>query len=217
MESKTITTSKGTKYNFYRIPGYDTNGNARYVVSWLMLGLDRYDSTDVTRRAGLRIYKGRMFGGGFSFQSGNLKESAEFFESLGLMTPFDRKERNQAIQKYVLDCINYADYAVELDTDKDKILWLIERFRKDYDFAGNRKYYGNNLQEMFIGWMNGVPSVFNVDFENHAIIEHCQVWFNAGKPASERKQQQWLKQWYAGIYMAFRALCKKNKVQFELN
>lgn len=53
----------------------DTNGNPRYIVHYLELGLPDYYATKATRRAGLRIYHGRAFGGGFVFQSYNLKDS----------------------------------------------------------------------------------------------------------------------------------------------
>lgn len=49
----------------------DANGNPRYVISYIALGLDAYESTRKTRAAGLRKYRGRDFGGGFVFSSYN--------------------------------------------------------------------------------------------------------------------------------------------------
>jgi hypothetical protein len=83
MESKLIKTPAGSEYKFTRTTN-DGNGNPRYIVSWLALGLPAYQANDKTRRAGLRKYSGKAFGGGFVFQSYNLERSAEFFESLGL-------------------------------------------------------------------------------------------------------------------------------------
>lgn len=56
----------------------DINGNPRYVISWLDLGLDKYESTKLTRSLGLSIYRGKDFGGGFVFQSYNVKSDVEF-------------------------------------------------------------------------------------------------------------------------------------------
>lgn len=85
MNAEIIKTDKGNQYTFHRIPGYDTNGNARYLVHFLTLGLRAHQANATTRKAGLRIYHGKLFGGGFSFQGGgSLKTDAEFFESLGL-------------------------------------------------------------------------------------------------------------------------------------
>ena len=53
----------------------DTNGNPRYIVHYLAIGLDDYYATVKTRKAGLKIFHGRAFGGGFIFQSYNIHES----------------------------------------------------------------------------------------------------------------------------------------------
>lgn len=51
----------------------DANGNPRYVVSFIVLGLPTYESTAKTRAAGLKKYRGRDFGGGFVFSSYNVQ------------------------------------------------------------------------------------------------------------------------------------------------
>ena len=53
------------------------NGNPRYVVSFMALGLPTYESTKKTREAGLKIYRGRDFGGGFVFTSYNTEYDLE--------------------------------------------------------------------------------------------------------------------------------------------
>jgi hypothetical protein len=83
MDEKTVKTQSGKEYNFYKV-NRDRNGNPRYVVSWLNLGLKTYAPTAETKKAGLKIYRGADFGGGFVFQSYNIKAEAELFESLGL-------------------------------------------------------------------------------------------------------------------------------------
>jgi hypothetical protein len=79
----------GTEYQFWKAKNRDVNGNSRHYVSWMALGLPRYEATAVTRRAGLKKMKTKEFGGGFIFQSGNgdLIAKAEFFHSLGLHRP----------------------------------------------------------------------------------------------------------------------------------
>jgi len=78
-----ITTKKGNVYNFLRIDN-DVNGNPRYVISWLDLGLEKYKATKTTKKAGLRIYRGKKFGGGFVLTSYSLDHEAILFEGLGL-------------------------------------------------------------------------------------------------------------------------------------
>ena len=55
----------------------DMYGNPRYIVHYLALGLDDYESTKQTRSAGLKKYRGKDFGGGFVFQSYNVQASME--------------------------------------------------------------------------------------------------------------------------------------------
>lgn len=85
----------GTEYVFTH-NGWDRNGNRRYLVSWLALGLPKYEATATTREAGLRKFTGKRYGGGFSFQCGGssseLIKQAEFFHSLGLRRPIEIKE-----------------------------------------------------------------------------------------------------------------------------
>ena len=67
------------KVDNQEIPVYlftnDVNGNPRYLVHFLAIGLADHVATDKTRKAGLRIFHGRAFGGGFVFQSYNIHES----------------------------------------------------------------------------------------------------------------------------------------------
>lgn len=83
MREITEKTKSGKEYTFYRTKN-DWNGNPRYVVSWLTLGLPDYKHNKETRKAGLSIYRGKDFGGGFVFQSYNTREMAEYFERHGL-------------------------------------------------------------------------------------------------------------------------------------
>lgn len=84
MTQEVATTKTGKKVSFYRTTN-DYYGNPRYIVHFLDLGLNRHESNNLTRRAGLKKYSGKSFGGGFVFQSYNVDSSADFFESLGLL------------------------------------------------------------------------------------------------------------------------------------
>lgn len=80
----TITTTNGTVYSFARINN-DVNGNPRYVVHFLDLGLNGHESTPVTKSVGLKKWQSnKLYGGGFIFQSYNLHDSAKAFEAAGL-------------------------------------------------------------------------------------------------------------------------------------
>ena len=46
----------------------DYYGNPRYIVHYLDLGLSDWKSSKLTRSVGLKLYRGKDFGGGFIFQ-----------------------------------------------------------------------------------------------------------------------------------------------------
>lgn len=87
---ETIKTEKGNAYTFTRIDS-DVNGNPRYIVHWLNLGLEDYASTKATRQAGLTKYRGKRYGGGFVCQSYSLQGTAIHFEKCGLYPKNDTK------------------------------------------------------------------------------------------------------------------------------
>ncbi len=61
----------------------DSDGNPRHVIHWLSLGLSSYGSTKNTKSAGLRVYTGKWFGGGFVFSSYGEKDSLKrIYETL---------------------------------------------------------------------------------------------------------------------------------------
>ena len=77
----TFVKTEKAEYSVYRVNN-DVYGNPRYVISWLSIGLKGYYSTKLTRQAGLSIYRGANFGGGFAFQSYNIEESLKHFEKI---------------------------------------------------------------------------------------------------------------------------------------
>lgn len=70
---------KGKEYdiNVFRVNS-DVNGNARYVVNYIDIGLETYKATALTRKAGLSIYRAKRFGGWFVFQSVNILSNLKF-------------------------------------------------------------------------------------------------------------------------------------------
>jgi len=63
--------------DFERVP-HDVNGNPRFVVHFLQLGLHTYASTPQTRKAGLSLYRAKWYGGGFVVTSYNLASTCKF-------------------------------------------------------------------------------------------------------------------------------------------
>lgn len=205
---KTVKTKFGDK-QVKRVSN-DANGNPRYVISWLALGLPAYQATSLTRKAGLRKHQTREFGGGFAFQSYHLKDSLEFIlETLNAkpeLTP--RQQKDAKVRQYILDCIDLSGYDIMLPTnasDYDRMLAVWGIFQSEYG-EHQLQRHNNNLQETFIAWLQGLPSCFNIDFENYRIIELCKDFGIIPVDATERQENTALKNWWAGIYMAVRKI-----------
>lgn len=74
MLDKEIAKVDGQEIPCYRYTS-NADGNPRYIVHYLAIGLPDYVATTKTRKAGLKIIHCRAFGGGFVFQSYNIHNS----------------------------------------------------------------------------------------------------------------------------------------------
>lgn len=131
------------------------------------------------------------------------------------------KEQNQKIRIYILDAIDLSGYNEYKDSqlsekERVKAVWAI--FKKEYCYPENLRYYGNE-QKTFENWLMGLPSCFNIDFENYHILRLGREWGLLPSQTSqsvesdeklfkmiERKEDQFLANWWARIYMNFRAI-----------
>lgn len=81
----------------------DMYGNPRYIIHFLSLGLEKYEATALTRKAGLRKYTGRNFGGGYVFQSYGLKEDIEM-----MLEILAGRKWNEKRPKFEIDKLRWA-------------------------------------------------------------------------------------------------------------
>ena len=95
------------------------------------------------------------------------------------------KERNEKIKNYLLDAIDLEgrnlDY-VPLH-DFEKLQEICNIFKSEYWYEENQRYYKNNMYLSFANWLMGLPSCFNIDFENYKILEIAEAWgcFHLGR------------------------------------
>lgn len=83
MKNEIIVNVNGQEIKVVRIDN-DVNGNPRYLVHFLSLGLKEYRSSVLTKKAGLKIYRSKKVGGCFVFQSYDVKSDLEYM--LGVLT-----------------------------------------------------------------------------------------------------------------------------------
>ena len=68
---------QGKEIETFRIDN-DTNGNPRYVVHFIDLGIKLKDYDKINKLYGFNKYRAKWFGGGVVFQSYNIKDTLNF-------------------------------------------------------------------------------------------------------------------------------------------
>lgn len=106
----------------------------------------------------------------------------------------------KAIEKYIFDCINFSDYQNKPEKNSEKIAYLLEVCERE-------KFYNKypTKKAMFVDWLYGLPSCFNVDYQQYKVIELCKN-FGLKTPKHE---YQLFDFWYGQIYDSVNYLNKK--------
>lgn len=106
-------------------------------------------------------------------------------------------EQYGKIENYIFECIDFENYGLNPEGKKAKIDLLMETFKSEYWHDYNKKYYKNDIKVGFENWLMGLPSCFNVDFENYRILEIGKEWgFDL---STEAKEDKFLTQWFKMI------------------
>lgn len=121
------------------------------------------------------------------------------------------KEFNAKMYAYILECINSED--IEFRDDKDKLAFLSVKFDSEYNNAYNKKRYPN-LQNRLVNWFTGLPSCFNVDFENYRILELAKEWGSLANDATDKQENRVLENWFNLVAFKVLQLAKKHNINF---
>lgn len=111
---------------------------------------------------------------------------------------------------YILNCIDSSDYDLESEpqTDADKLAFLSETFHAEYGWMVQRV----GPITAFAEWCKGLPSSFNCEFRNHAIIDLAKEWGSIPADATERQEQKILDNWFNLIANKTFQLFKKYEI-----
>lgn len=113
---------------------------------------------------------------------------------------------------YVLGCIDNSsaayDQGLEFENDLHRISFVLDEF-KGYDYPDNKRRIPN-LRDRLADWLQGLPSVIAIDFENAKIISIGEGW---GYCQTERKKDDFLNNWF--YMVAFRLLQIAEKVGYN--
>jgi hypothetical protein len=118
-------------------------------------------------------------------------------------------ETKQAIKHYILDAIDldgYDQYKGIQMSEHDRLKAVFDIFKSEKSFELKR----DGEQNAFVSWLQGLPSCFNIDFENWNILQLNAKWGFIPEPKQfgefTKAEQKILDQWWARIYMTFHAM-----------
>ena len=118
-------------------------------------------------------------------------------------------EFNNKVNTYILDCINSED--IDLRDDKDKLAFLAVQFDSEFNHPYNVKFYPN-LQNRLANWFMGLPSCFNIAFENYRILEIAKQFGSLSNQATDKQEDAVLANWFNLIAMKTIRLAAKNNI-----
>jgi len=124
----------------------------------------------------------------------------------------DRKQFNQVVRQYIIDCIDSENYDVVTTTDAEKLTFLYQTFKSEGGSPEKLRYYKGNEYKTFENWIQGLPSSFNVDFENYRIIEIAKQWESIPQAATDRQEDKILESWFNFITVNTFKLFRKYKI-----
>jgi hypothetical protein len=126
-------------------------------------------------------------------------------------------ELNFKVRPYIMDAIDSDGYDITCNTDKEKLQFLYNTFISEYWHDYNKKYYKGNIQKCFESWLMGLPSCFNIDFENYKVIELAYKWgsideWNSTPRQIENRKDFLCQNWFNFITVKTFQLFKKYKI-----
>jgi len=119
------------------------------------------------------------------------------------------KQVKQAIQEYIIGCIDTEpyDFDPEILNLKAKLELVTATYREE------KHRDKGNLQDLFIEWLQGLPSILNIDFEYYKILELMENEWGLKKPENKTLSDS-SELFYKLIYREFLTLCKNHKVDY---
>ena len=76
------------------------------------------------------------------------------------------KEIKKKYEVYCLDSIDSEGYNVLLNTDKEKLQFLFDTFKSEY----NHEIVKCGIYKAFTSWLQGLPSAVSIPFTNYDIL-----------------------------------------------
>jgi len=93
-------------------------------------------------------------------------------------------ELDQTVKSYLLEAIDPIPYSNEAVTNKELIAFLIEAFEDEHGFNIERK----GRQKALAEWLSGLPSIINIPYASHEILQLATKWGSLAPDATEKQE-----------------------------
>ena len=117
------------------------------------------------------------------------------------------KDQNKTIDQYIIGCVDSNAYDVETTTDAEKLSFLYKTFRTEKNGELKRiNPYTNSLNELsiFTDWLQGLPTIFTIEFENYKILRLAKTWGSLPEKPTEKQEDKILENYWG--FMAYRTM-----------
>jgi hypothetical protein len=118
------------------------------------------------------------------------------------------KELNQYVYKYILEAIDPTVYNLNLHTDKEKLEFLYDTFKREYSYMINQVGQVNAMRE----WIMGLPSSFNIEFKNNEILKLAVLWQSIPENYTDKEADKIINNWFNFVAVKTFQLFRKHKV-----
>lgn len=121
----------------------------------------------------------------------------------------------KAVNQYIMQCIDLEPYIGEHNlSDAEQLQELFNTFKSEYLYEENLKRYGTPVR-CFQEWIAGLPTVFNVDYQNFDVWNKA-VQLEILKPEpTDRQIENLLGRWFHIIAQRTFMLMRKNNVNMQ--
>ncbi len=102
---------------------------------------------------------------------------------------------DKVVKAYIIDCINGEPYGKELETDKDKVLFLRECLNSEYGHMVKRVGEHKALAEYYAG----LPSICTLAFYNTDILNLAVLWGSLPENYTEKQAFKILDNWFSFV------------------
>ena len=105
----------------------------------------------------------------------------------------DSTDLHKTIKKYIISCIDNSGYSdIELTSDKEKVNFLHETFKAEFQWRIDQLGQQKALTE----WFSGLPSSCNIVFYNNDVLDLAVKWGQLDEKASDNQNFKILNNWF---------------------